>query len=664
MRWVRRRLVAALAIAAMTVGAASALGSAAEAKLLSASDQKLYQDAFKQVDKENWSKARDLADRAKEKLPAKFIQWLDLTRPGPGRAFDEITGFMRDNPDWPGQATLQEQAERAMTDGLGPDQVIAWFAGREPRTAEGAMRLGFALLRKGDTERGRAVLRNGWINFPMQRPVEDAFLASFGSNLRPADHWARLDRLLWERESEAARRQMKRVDADHRLLAEARLKLIDGASDAKAAIQRVPETLRHDPGLLYDQVRLLRIKDDNASAAALLDPPPATMPYPDKLWREYEWQARRALDRGDAKLAYRLAQAHGTEDGSSFADGEWLAGWIALEYLGDQKRAYEHFTRMYQGVASTISRGRGAYWAGRAAEAMGNQALAADWYGKAAENLGSYYGQLGAQRLGSTAALHLTALPKIDEATRKAFGKDELVRLLHMMGEIDQADRMRSFLVRLAEAAETPAEFRLLAELGKDLGRPDYGVAVAKVARQQGIELVDFLYPMTKLPAGDTPEDALVLAVIRQESAFDRKAESPAGALGLMQLLPRTAKHVAKALGVVFSEKKLTSDSQYNIKLGRAYLADLIDSYGGSYLLAAASYNAGPSRVKEWIATYGDPRDAGVDTVDWVESIPFPETRNYVQRVLENLQIYRHRLEGGTEIALSLEADLNRPTQP
>jgi len=664
MGWVRRGRMAVVAVAAFVAAATLSLGDTAEAKLLSAADKKLYQDAFKQVDKENWSKARDIADRAKEGLPAKFIQWLDLTRPGPGRSFEEITDFMLENPDWPGQATLQEQGERAMTDGLGPDLVIDWFAGREPRTAEGAMRLGFALMRKGEMERGVAILRNAWANFPMQRPVENQFLASFGTNLRPQDHWARLDRLLWERESEAARRELKRVDAEHRLLGEARLKLIDGASDARAAIQKVPAALKNDPGLLYDQVRLLRVRDDNIAAAALLDPPPATSAYPDKMWREFEWQARRALDRGDAALAYRLAEAHGTEGGSTFADGEWLAGWIALRYLGDEKLGYQHFTRLYEGVTSTISRGRGAYWAGRAAEAMGDAALATDWYRKAAQNLGSYYGQLGAERLGSLDGLGLPTLPKLDEAAKQTFTKNELVRLVRMMAELEQTDRVRSFLVRLAEAAESPAEFRMLAELGKEIGRADFGVAVAKVARQQGIELVDFLYPTTKLPAGDTPEDALVLAVIRQESAFDRKAESPAGALGLMQLLPRTAKHIAKSLGLAFSEKKLTSDSQYNIKIGRAYLADLIDSYGGSYLLAAASYNAGPSRVKEWISTYGDPRDANVDTVDWVESIPFSETRNYVQRVLENLQIYRHRLEGGTEIALSLERDLSRPSQP
>jgi soluble lytic murein transglycosylase len=200
----------------------------------------------------------------------------------------------------------------------------------------------------------------------------------------------------------------------------------------------------------------------------------------------------------------------------------------------------------------------------------------------------------------------------------------------------------------------------LIADLANDVGRRDYVMAVAKLARQQGVELLDYLYPMQTLPAGDNPEDALVLAVIRQESAFDQKAQSSAGALGLMQLMPRTAKHIAKKLQLPYSDAKLTKDPTYNVRLGRAYLGNLLDGFGGSYILAIASYNAGPARVQSWLSEYGDPRDRGVDAVDWIETIPFPETRNYVQRVLENLQIYRHRLNGKTEIALSLEQDLSR----
>lgn len=658
------RVMNRLRLAAFAALAVAIAGGNAEAKLLSAADRQIYQQTFDLVDKENWAKARELAARAKDPLPEKFVQWLDLTRPGPGRSFDEITAFMRENPDWPGQAQLQAQGERAMTDGDGPDAAIAWFAGREPRTAEGAMRLGFALLRKGDTEAGIAVLRNGWIKFSMPRPVEDQFLASFGANLRPADHVARLDRLLWDRELDAARRQMARVDQAHRKLADARLKLIESGPGVDAAVQRVPAELQRDPGLLYDRARWRRQRDDNVGAAALLDPPPPTTPFPDKMWREYEYQARRALERGDPALAYRLAEAHGAEDGTVFADGEWLAGWIALRFLDDPQRAFTHFTRMYAGVGSPISLGRGAYWAGRAAEALGQTALAAEWYGKAAANLASYYGQLGAQRLGAGVGLRLDPLPAIDEATKVSFGKNELVRLVRMMAEIGEADRMRSFIVRIAEGLRSPAEFRMLAELGKEIGREDFSVAVAKVARIQGIELVDYLFPMTRIPEGGQPENALVLAVIRQESAFDQDAVSSAGALGMMQLMPRTAKHVAGALGIAFNEKKLTGDPQYNIRLGRAYLGELIDKYRGSYVLAIASYNAGPSRAREWMTTYGDPRSPTVDVVDWVESIPFSETRNYVQRVLENLQIYRNRLDGSTAIAIALESDLSRPGAP
>jgi len=653
-----------LGLAALAVAVLSVAGTKADAKLLSAGDRQIYQQTFDLIDKESWSKARELAARAKDPLPEKFVQWLDLTRPGPGRSFDEITAFMRENPDWPGQSQLQAQGERAMTDGYGPDAVIAWFAKREPRTAEGAMRLGFALLRNGKTQAGIDVLRKGWVAFPMLRPVEDQYLASFGANLRPEDHVARLDRLLWERELDAARRQMERVDPAHRKLADARLKLIESAPGVDAAVKRVPSELQNDPGLLYDRARWRRQRDDNVGAAALLDPPPATTPFPDKMWREYEYQARRALERGEPALAYRLAEAHGAVDGTVFADGEWLAGWIALRFLNDPQRAFAHFTRMYAGVGSPISLGRGAYWAGRAAEAMGQQALATEWYGKAAANLASYYGQLGAQRLGADAGLRLDPLPTIDEATKASFAKNELVRLVRMMAEIGETDRMRSFIVRIAETLHSPAEFRMLAELGKEIGREDYAVAVAKVARTRGIELVEYLFPTTKVPDGGQPEHALVLAVIRQESAFDQKAVSSAGALGLMQLMPRTAKHVAGALGLAFNEKKLTGDPQYNIRLGRAYLAELIGKYGGSYVLAIASYNAGPSRAREWMTTYGDPRSPTVDAIDWVESIPFSETRNYVQRVLENLQVYRNRLGSSDGMVIALESDLSRPGAP
>jgi soluble lytic murein transglycosylase len=647
------------------IAGGSALGqSAAEAKLLSASDKAIYVDAFNQVDKQNWAKARETAQRAKEKLPAKLIQWLDLIRPGPGRSFDEITKFMRDNPDWPGQISLQQAGERAMPADYGIAETLAWFKSRNPQTIEGTIALGRAYAASGLRDDAARVVRAGWIGMSISPDKEQAYIDQFGSFLRPQDHLARLDRLLWAGDTDNARRAMAQVDDDHRKLAEARIRLMTGGANVDNVVAAVPKSLQKDPGLIYDRARFKRRNDDDVGAAALLDPPPPTNPYPVLMWKEYEYAARHALERGDISVAYRLAEAHGADDGTVFADGEFLAGWIALRFLNEYKSGYDHFTKLYAGVGSAISKGRGAYWAGRAAEEMGEKALAQEWYKKATESLSSYYGQLAAQRLGTSDGLSFPRLPKITNEGKAKFEKLELVRLVRMLGELDEADRCRSFLMRLTERAKEPAEYRMIADLADDIGRRDYGVAVAKQARQQGVELLDYLYPMQALPTGDNPEDALILAVIRQESAFDQKATSSAGALGLMQLMPRTAKQVAKKLQLPYSDTKLTKDPTYNIKLGRAYLNDLVNGFGGSYILAIASYNAGPARVQSWLSEYGDPRDRGVDAIDWIETIPFSETRNYVQRVLENLQVYRHRLNGKTEIALSLEQDLGRSATP
>ncbi|MGH6879335.1 lytic transglycosylase domain-containing protein [Hypericibacter sp.] len=647
------------------IAGASVLGqSAAEAKLLGASDKAIYADAFKQVDKQNWAKAREIAQRAKEKLPAKMIQWLDLIRPGPGRSFDEITKFMRDNPDWPGQISLQQAGERAMPGDYGIAETLAWFKGREPQTIEGTIALGRAYAAAGLRDDAARVVRAGWIEMSISPDKEQAYLDQFGAFLRPQDHLARLDHLLWAGDADDARRVMARVDDDHRKLAEARIRLMTGGPNVDAVVAAVPKSLQNDPGLIYERARFKRRNDDDVGAAALLDPPPPTNPYPVLMWKEYEYAARHALERGDISVAYRLAEAHGADDGAVFADGEFLAGWIALRFLNEYKTGYDHFTRLYAGVGSAISKGRGAYWAGRAAEEMGEKALAQEWYKKAAESLSSYYGQLAAQRLGTADGLSFPRLPKITNEGKAKFEKLELVRLVRMLGELDEADRCRSFLLRLTERAKEPADYRMIADLADDIGRRDYGVAVAKQARTQGVELLDYLYPMQALPAGDNPEDALILAVIRQESAFDQKATSSAGALGLMQLMPRTAKQISKKLQLPYSDAKLTKDPTYNIKLGRAYLGDLVNGFDGSYILAIASYNAGPARVQSWMSEYGDPRDRGVDAIDWIETIPFSETRNYVQRVLENLQVYRHRLNGKTEIALSLEQDLGRSATP
>ncbi len=636
------------------------LSPAAQGDTLSAGDKAVYRAAFKAVELDHWSDARRIAGMGKNKLPAKVIQWMDLSRPGPGRSFDEITKFIKDNPGWPLQNTLQAMGERNMPGGMSPDAVVLWFHGRDPQTAYGAAALARADIAHGQQAVAIELLRSAWRteNFDSDDD-EAAFLTEFGNSLTPDDHVARLDRLMWNRDEQSIRRMLPLVDAGHQALAIARITLMKRDDSAVVAVGNVPPVLQHDAGLLFELARSRRKAEDYVGAAAVLDPPPALNSRPDLLWPELEDAARRAVLRGDMSVAYRLAAGHQATDGVTFADGEWLAGWIALRFLDDFKQSYAHFTGLYTGVTSPISKARGAYWAGRAAEEMGDIATAQNWYRAAASNLTTYYGQLAASRIGSREALQFAPMPQPSKTERTKFEARELVRVIRLLGQLDQSDRTRIFLQKMTDDATQPTDLRMIADLAHEIGREDLAVMVAKSAHNKGVEMIDYLFPLRTIPPGNGPEQALLLAVIRQESAFDVKATSSAGALGLMQLMPFTAKHVAKTLKTKFRKNDLTKDANYNIRLGRAYLQELLDFFDQSYVLTIAAYNAGPDRVNQWIRLYGDPRDYGVDAVDWVETIPLSETRNYVQRVLENLQVYRHRL-GNYQIVQSLQQDLTR----
>jgi soluble lytic murein transglycosylase len=322
--------------------------------------------------------------------------------------------------------------------------------------------------------------------------------------------------------------------------------------------------------------------------------------------------------------------------------------------------ALRHFTNLYEGTTSVFSKARGAYWAGRAEEIRKNPKAANKWYKLAASNLTVYYGQLAAMRLGESTALRIKVEPKPTPAETAAFDKQELVRVIRALNAIGVKERTRPFLIRLVNDAEKLPQYRLLAILSRQSDQPDIALMAAKNARQNGAEMADYLFPVIPLPAGGQVEPAFVLGLIRQESAFNARAVSPAGAMGLMQLMPETAKQTAKQIKIgKFKESRLTEDPKFNVTLGRAYLDKMVDRFDGSYLLATAAYNAGPSRVRQWIDTYGDPRDGDVDVVDWIETIPFDETRNYVQRVMENLQVYRSRLTKGAS-RLALDDDLRR----
>ncbi|MDP6350952.1 MAG: lytic transglycosylase domain-containing protein [Alphaproteobacteria bacterium] len=618
--------------------------------ILSESDAGHARAALRAARSYRWQSALKSADNAREALPGVVVRWLYCARQGSGASFGDIAAFIAAHPDWPDRAGLEQHAEKAMPVAMTNQQVIAWFAAHPPRTGLAAQRFAEALIDDGDQERGRRLLRAAWVGHDFRSRDEKAFLAGHGAVLGPADHAARLDRLLWDGKGRAVRRMLHRVDPDQKLLGIARLYLIERHGEVDQAIARLPDDLKQDPGLIYERVRWRRKLGFDDRARALLFDLPVPLGHADRWWFELRLQIRKALDDGYISEAYRLAASSGQTGGLGLAEAEWLAGWIAYRFLAEPAAAFGHFKIMYEGVRSPISLSRAAYWAGRTLADRGDDDGARHWYGLAAAHPTRYYGQLAAQALGLT-RLELPGDPKPDGVALAAFEARPLVRAARMLGELGEKKLLRRFVLHLSDGAKTPAEHVLAARLGADYARPEVGIAAAKRSARAGVKLMEAAYPVAfglgQIDGLETaPELGLLLAVSRQESEMDPTAISSAGARGLMQLIPATAKQMARVLRLKYSRRRLTNDPAFNLRLGGAYLGGLLNRYDGAYALALAAYNAGPSRVKRWLRAYGDPRDEEVDPVDWIETLPFHETRNYIQRVLESTQTYRHRLSG------------------
>lgn len=616
--------------------------STAGAQLLSEDDKAFYRAAFERAESGDYRGARALAAQASDPLPGKVITWLELTRGTDSVDFINAYGFLVANPDWPDQPAIQRRAEATLPATLPDIEILAWFNTRPPVTIDGAMRYAATLLRVGQAERAGKLLRETWVNKTFTAAEERQFRGLFSRYLTPEAEIARLDRLLWSRQGTAARRQASRMSEGHRALAEARLRLSAMRPGVDAAIRRVPELLRDDPGLVLERALWRRRMDLHGGVVELLQRP-GSVSRSEVWWRLRDWAARRALAKGDAELAYRVAAQHGLASGIGFAQGEWLAGWIALRHLGHPATAYQHFTRLFEGVSTPVSRARGAYWAGRAAEASENHRLAKTWYEASAEHATTYYGQFAVDRLDIELELP-TATVRPSKGERLAFDTNELVRLSRMLAEVGRDDLAAVFAQQAGRTMRSAGETRLFFELAQSIGRPDLALAAARQARELGIMLMGELYPVYPTSIGGGLDPAIVLALIRQESGFYPRAVSPSGARGLMQLMPDTARMVAGNLALRYSMGLLTADPAYNLRLGQAYLRHLQDRFGGSDPLTLAAYNAGPTKVTRWIDEFGDPRDGGVDPIDWIETIPLEETRNYVQRILESVVVYRHIL--------------------
>lgn len=645
-----KRTALATAAAALLITAAPALAQPA-----TPAEIKAAQALFFAVDRNAWDVVRTVETQMASTLVGRLAAWADLSRPDSTAGFEDLAAFIVRNPDWPNVQALRRRAERTMPDGLPADAVVAWFDAFAPLTAEGALHFGTA-LQTVDPIRARIWARDTWRGIALTGTQETEFLGRFGNLLNADDHWARLDALLWAERGDEARRMLSRVSGDRHLVADARLKLMARTPDASTAVRALSAKLLQDEGILYERTRWRRRNDDEAGAIEMLAQQPKTTAHAKAWWLERHIIARRLFDEQSYRKAYQLVTAREQSDPVDRADKDFLAGWLALRFLDRPDDAVEHFEKLYADVSMPISLARGAYWAGRAHEAAGHKQKAADWYRTAAKQTLTFYGQLAADKLDqpSIAALPVSATPSPQAVDN--YGGD-LARAARLLDAVGQRDRADLFLRKLMVDADTAEKNRLLATLATSMNYPFVAVRAGKAAAREGLTVIDAAYPLVPLPddlSGLPP--ALVLGLARQESEFNSTAVSSAGAIGLMQLLPGTARDVSRALGVDHTTGMLSGDPVHNLRLGSRYLADLIRRYDGNWPRAIAAYNAGFGRVDTWAPT---PSKTPEQVVDWIESIPLPETRSYVQRVLENTQVYRLRL-GEAPKAGALEADLLR----
>ena len=521
---------------------------------------------------------------------------------------------MVQNPEWPLRQKLLRHAEELLPANHSAGEIVSWFGTREPISATGRGRLAGALLELDQPSRAIELIRSTWMNDNFPKADEKAFYRNFRKHLTRQDHIRRLDRLLWEGKRSAARRMYHRVPKKWVALAQARIHLRARSGNVDRLISEVPDSLSNHAGLVYERMRWRRRKGKE-SAFEILERLPTDLIRPDIWWSERAILSRRALSKGMISVAYQGVSDHGLTRGADFADAEWMAGWISLRFLNDFDTAFIHFEKMYKAVKYPISRARGAYWAGRAKDAKAEADKARRWYEIAAQFPTTYYGQLAFAKLRPGDSLPLVDGPELGDVEDQAFNSHDLVQVVRLLNEVKEHDLIRPFIRHLYDLNSDPAWRLQTARLARENQRQDLAVWVAKRSSRDGLELPSVGYPTLIPPSlprklgAERPELPFVLALIRQESAFRTKAISPAGARGLMQLMPRTARSVSKAVRVRYSKSRLTSDPNYNMTLGQFYLSDLLKNQNNSYVLALVSYNAGPARARRWIRDFGDLRD-------------------------------------------------------
>jgi peptidoglycan lytic transglycosylase len=653
--------VPALAVPTVRLRSSPPLAMAATAAT-SPLDLAAVKQAIDLVHKNRTEQAGAIEGTISDPLARKLVEWIILRSDDADLDFPRYAAFIAANPSWPGITALRRRAEAALWQQQAePRAVMGFFAAEPPLTGKGRLALARALLAEGDRAGAQAAVRLAWRKDGFSAEVESQARAIFADFITPADDKARMDERFDVDDQEAGLRAARQLGPVGLSIAKARSAVIDKSGKAKALLDAVPPEAQRDPGYMLSRIQWLRRAEKIAEASRLLLSAPREaerLGDVDQWWIERRLIARKLLDLGDYKSAYEIANGAATPASENYrAEQHFTAGWIALRFLHQPAVALAHFARIGDGVSNPITLARAAYWQGRAAEALGRGTDARTHYEQAARYPTAYYGQLARARLGID-AVTLRNPPEPPPDARRL----EVARAFEILYAIDERDLAAVMGVEFAEKATDAGALALLGEIAAHHHDARTTLLIGKTALAHGLPLEHYAFPNFGVPTyaqiGPRVEPCVVYSIVRQESAFNPKVVSSANAIGLMQVTPEAGRDTAKRFNVSFDRHRLMGDVAYNAQLGTAELGNDIASWRGSYVLAFVAYNAGPRRVREWIEQYGDPRDPRVDPIDWIERIPISETRNYVQRVIENMQVYRARLENNPR--LLIEADLRR----
>jgi soluble lytic murein transglycosylase len=632
----------------------------AEATATSPLDLTAVKQAISMVHKDRADEASNIEHTISDPLARKLVEWTILRSDDSSVDYSRYAAFVAANPTWPSLVTLRRHAEAALwQQQIDAQTTLSYFRDQEPLSAKGYFALARAYLVKGDAGRAAAAVRTAWQLDGFSETVEAQARTTFAGLITPEDDKIRMDGRLYLEENDAGVRAAQHLDAPQQAIARARAAVNAKAGNARALLDAVPAAAQRDPGYMFSRIQWLRRNDRIQEAARLmLEAPrdPEQLLDLDQWWVERRLLARKLLDLGDVKTAYAIADgAAEPASENARAEQQFTAGWIALRFLREPQLALPHFARIAEGVTNPITLARSFYWQGRAAQALGRERDARGYYEVGARFPTAYYGQL------ARAELHLDAVT-LREPPAAEHRPLELGRAFEILYAIDERDLVAGMAADIADKSTDAPGLARLAEIAAHHNDARATLLIGKAALGHGLPFERYAFPDFGVPdyrqIGPQVERCVVYSIARQESAFNTKVVSSAHALGLMQVTPEAGRNTARKFKVPFDQKRLLGDVAYNAQLGTAELGDDINAYRGSYILAFVAYNAGPHRANQWIEQYGDPRNPKIDPVDWIERIPISETRYYVQRILENMQVYRALLENNPR--LLIEADLRR----